>query len=703
MAIRMRYILVASFIVLCSALIMSSAFKTTVVYAKEWNDKANRELSEEVLIKPQRGNILAADGSVLATDLLFYKAYIDFRASKFMTDSFRVDLPVLADTLAKVYPHYTKEEWESRFNAQLNRAPEKRRSFLFLRNLTFEQAQELKKFPFFRRSANCNRTGLVTESYMKRRYPYGDMARRSIGRVGQTAECSDIHGRSGLEYALDTLLFGKPGYAKKVPLTHRIVNWTDRPPQNGYTVTTTIDIAMQDIVENELNDMLRTTEAEWGTALLMEVETGDIKAISNLERDSTGNYIEAMNYALQAYEPGSVMKVISMVVAVEDGFVHNLNELYTIPGGGYVYGGGSPIRDTHSPGVLPVGKFLCYSSNIGMTKLVAPHFEHDPNLFRERLRQLGFLDTLHTGIAGERPPYFPTLDLESGGKVSLGRQTYGYASMIPPLYTCAFYNAVANDGKFVRPRIYSKLTDEHGDSILPVTYVRKQMCSPQTAQTVRAMMHDVIYEQGGTARMLKNDFVEFAGKTGTARIAPERKKATVAATDSTGKKQSGYSNKLRLAFCGFFPYDKPRYTCMVLISSPAPQYRGAGYTSGMVFRNIAMKMYSRGMLGNGSDYHLADQAAKGTRPTVFANTDRSRVDALKEMLGTPVVQRMQSPRQPKRGVPDVRSLSVRDAIQALERRGYNVAVNGTGYVASQSLAPGTPAKAGTRVELTLRN
>jgi cell division protein FtsI (penicillin-binding protein 3) len=514
-----------------------------------------------------------------------------------------------------------------------------------------------------------------------------------------------VHGVSGLEYALDSLLYGVPGLAKKVPLTHKITNWTDVPPKNGYTITTTIDIAMQDIVENELNDMLTTTEAQWGTAILMEVSTGDIKAISNLERDSvSGKYIEAMNRALQGFEPGSVMKTISMVVALEDGFVTNLDEMYTI-GSSYVFGGGSPIRDTHSPAMLPVRRFLEYSSNIGMTKLVAPHYKDDPNKFRERLRKLGFLDRFNTGIAGEHPPYFPPLDIKAGGLVSLGRQTYGYASQIPPLYMCAFYNAVANDGKFVRPRIVKGLSTENGDSILPVTYVREQMCSAENARKVREMLHEVIYGPAGTARMLKNDLVELAGKTGTSKIAREapkvEKKNPNDTTTKAPKAPTGYlDGRYRLAFCGFFPYEHPQYTCMVLISKPAPQYRGAGYTSGIVFKNIALKMYSRGMFGNSSDYRTDEQTDDTRCPMVYANTKQSRIDALKGMLGTKVVERIKSPGKTS-GIPNVRGLSARDAVVMLERAGYNVNVHGTGFVSQQIPAAGTPAAKGTRVNLKL--
>ena len=712
--IRLRYLIVASLIVLAAAGIMISAFKTTVVHAEKWNKKANEELKKEVVILPQRGDILASDGSVLATNLTFYNAYIDFAASRFDDKGFHKNLKALADSLAKYHPRFDAEKWRDTLSAEANRPKDKRlpyskrrHSFMILRNITFEQKEQLKTFPFFNSSANSNRTGLTTDPHMMRSYPYGDMARRSVGRVGMTKESDEIHGISGLEYALDSLLYGKPGKAKKVPLTHKISNWTDVPPQNGYTITTTIDVAMQDIVENELNAMLTTTEADWGTALLMEVATGDIKAISNLERDKNGNYIEAQNYALLGFEPGSVMKVMSMVVALEDGFAPNLDQLYTV-GGGYVFGGGRPIRDTHGPAQLPVRKFLCYSSNVGMTKLVAPHFTKDPNAFRERLRKTGLLDRFNTGIAGERPPYFPPLSIEDGGLVSLGRQTFGYASQIPPLYTCAFYNAIANDGKFVRPRIYSKLSTEKGDSLLPVTYVRRQMCSPQTARTIREMLHDVVYAQGGTARNIANDFVEFAGKTGTAQIAPDRKKAARDAAaqgknvnDSTVQSKAYNTSHYRLAFCGFFPFDKPKYTCMVLISNPAPQYRGAGYTSGVVFKNIALKMYSRGMFGNASDYHTGE-SIRGLRPIVFANNDRARIQNLKNMLGAQAVERIQSPSSAKGGVPDVRGLSVRDAVVLLESAGYNVAIQGRGYVESQTPAAGTAARPGSRVGLQLR-
>ncbi|MEE1207701.1 MAG: penicillin-binding transpeptidase domain-containing protein [Muribaculaceae bacterium] len=722
--IIIRFSIVAVLILVIAFCIQRAAFRTTVVHADEWTAKANAELQKEVVIQPVRGDILAADGSVLATNLRYYNVRMDFRASNFKAKEFVAALDSLCDSLAKYHPVRTASEWKAHFNSQLAKPKHERsHSFTLLHQITHEDMERIRNsFPFFHRWRNPNKTGLTAEDYMRRSYPYGEMARRSIGRVGQTAEDPEVHGRSGLERALDSLLYGVPGRAKRVPLTHAIGNWTDVPAVNGYTLRTTIDIGIQDIVENELNAMLETTEASWGTAILMEVKTGDIKAISNLERDTlTGKYVEAMNRALQGFEPGSVMKTISMTVALEDGFVTNLDEVYNI-GSSYVYGGGSPIRDTHSPAQLPVRRFLEYSSNIGMTKLVAPHFAKNPNGFRERLRELGFLDRFNTGIAGEEPPYFPTLDLKAGGLVSLGRQTYGYTSRIPPLYMCAFYNAIANDGKFVRPRIVTNLIRDGRDSALDVTYVREQMCTPEHARQIREMLHEVIYGKAGTARMLKNDFVELAGKTGTSRIARElsredrersarlMKLAKTHADSMAARPKApvGYvEGRYRLAFCGFFPYDKPLYTCMVFISNPAPQYRGAGYTSGMVFRNIAMKMYSRGMLNNSSDYarnadgSAVEAAAK--LPTVHAGASSAQQKALKDMLGTQSVRRIVAPRQGRPGtVPNVVGLSVRNAVRQLEREGYNVRVSGQGYVAAQSPGGGTALRKGGRVTLSLQ-
>lgn len=720
-SIRLRYVFAASLIVLLSAFIVLSVLKTTVWDADKWRAKAEEDLSRTEIIMPVRGDILAADGSVLATNLRYYTVRMDFRANNFKKKEFVESLDSLCDSLAKYHPQRDAQGWKDLFNAQLTLPHDSLRShcYTILRNITHDQWEQLRTFPFFHRwNRNPNKTGLTYEVINRRSYPFGDMARRSIGRVGYLEESKQTRGISGLERALDDKLFGIPGRYKRIPLTHGISNWTDIPPVHGATLRTTIDITMQDIVENELNAMLEQTHAQWGTAILMDVKTGDIRAISNLERDSvTGKYIEAMNRALQAFEPGSVMKTISMVVALEDGFVTNLDQSYVI-GGGYVFGGGGAIRDTHSPHELPVRRFLEYSSNIGMTKLVAPHYAADPDSFRRRLVRMGLFDALGTGISGETPPLFPRLPKGREGQVSLGRQTYGYATMIPPLYMCAFYNAVANDGKFVRPRIVKGIITEQGEEEIPVSYVRPTICTPQHALQVRQMLREVIYGKGGTAKRLKNDLVTIAGKTGTAKIAlevprEERERSARAMklarthADSVAARPRaprGYrEGHYRYAFCGFFPYEKPQYTCMVLISDPVAGY-GAASTSGEVLKNIALKMYSRGMLNNTANYTDDTRATMGAHPTVYAATTAQRDSALQAVLGTANVHRVRPPASTAAGtVPDVTGLSARDAVAVIEQAGFNVTVHGVGYVTDQLPVPGARPGRGARIHLVLKH
>jgi cell division protein FtsI (penicillin-binding protein 3) len=290
------------------------------------------------------------------------------------------------------------------------------------------------------------------------------------------------------------------------------------------------------------------------------------------------------------------------------------------------------------------------------------------------------------------------LDIRAGGLVSLGRQTYGYASQIPPLYTCAFYNAVANDGKFVRPRLVKMLRTADGDSVLPVTYVRDSICSVKNARIVRQMLHEVVYGQGGTAKGLKSDLVEIAGKTGTSKVAREYKKS-----DNPNDKSQprGYiDGSYRLSFCGFFPYENPKYTCMVVISRPSAQYRGAGSTSGMVLKNIALKMYSRGMLDNSSDY-TTEEATDKRAPLVHVSLKDPALKDIKEALSVNKVRTVKTSDVQAGKVPDVRGLGIRQAIQKIESAGYNVNVSGTGYVTGIDPPQGTPLAKGGRVNLRL--
>lgn len=686
--ILIRYGVIIVLILLLSARIVMKLCDTTIIDADKWNHRANELLSQSKVIVPPRGNILASDGSVLATNLNFYTARIDYRAEKFNEKLFRDTIDHLAARMAEHFPVRDAAGWKKHLLKPLDKVREKRpRAYKLMSGLSHTDMEIMRTFPFFS-IKNRNRNGLTFEKYMRRFNPYGDMARRSIGGVGETTESKEIHGISGLEKALDSLLYGKIGYSKMINLTKKITDWTDIPAIPGCDIVTTIDINMQDIVESELNNVLDTCGADWGVAVLMDVRNGDIKAISNLERNPRGEgYIEARNRAVMGYEPGSVVKTLSMMIAVEDGLIPDLDEVLPT-GGGWAYAGGRPITDAHHSASIRVGDVLEQSSNIGMARIITRKYNDNPGAFYSRVKSLGFLEPMNTGIAGEVPPRFDSIANDRGGRIALSRMSYGYATEIPPLYTLAIYNAIANDGVFVRPRLVKEVKGAI-DSVMPISYMGDgRACSQRTAGILRQMLTNVVWGDHGTGRFLRNNTVRIAGKTGTCYMI---------------ENGSYNQNKKRLAFCGFFPADNPKYSCVVLTCHPTKNYFGAATTSGQVLRNIALKLYSRGMLGNSSDYR--SKTPSNEAPTFYASAmGRKAYNKVKTEFSLPSHRALKSPVTTSKGtLPDVKGYSLREALVALETAGYNISYSGSGYVRSMTPAAGTKVPRGTRVRLILAN
>lgn len=681
--ILFRYGFITILILLFSGCIGYKLFSTTVIDAPHWNEKARKQLEKVDTIIPERGDILSDKGQILATNLRYYTVRVDFRCDNFKNNRYLENIDALADSMAAAFPFRSRAEWRERLGKPVALPRNERpRAWPLISRISYLDLQRIKQFPFFN-IGNSNKTGMTVESVMRRTNPYGAMARRSVGGVGQTAECREIHGIYGLEKALDSLLYGVPGLAKKIPLTKDIVNWTDVLPIPGYNVRTTIDIQLQDIVENELNRVLDSCSADWGCAVLMDVKTGDIKAISNLERSKNGNgYIEALNYAVVGFEPGSVVKPISMMIALEDGIVSDLEEVIPI-GKSWAYAGGRPITDSHFNASLRVREVIEQSSNIGMARIITRKYDKNPAAFVERLRSIGFLEPMNTGIAGEVTPYFNP----SPARVDLSRMCYGYASQIPPIYTLSIYNAIANGGRYVRPRLVKGLVAENLDSVIPVSYIRDRICSEENARKMQYMLKQVVWGAHGTGRSLKNDKVALAGKTGTCY--------------SVDPVTHGYNTaRKRLAFCGFFPADEPRYSCMVLTFYPKRNMFGAASTSGQVMKNIALKMYSRGLLGNSSDYTEGAQAI--SRAQLYGSVKPGRHKSVRAAAGITSESHPAPPKAtPANTVPSVLGLGLREAVVALENRGYNVKFQGTGYVKQQIPAYGTRLPRGHQVTLAL--
>lgn len=696
--ILFRYGLITIGFVLFGVVILVKLFSTTVIEAHDWNDRARSELSRIDTIAPERGNILADNGNILACNLKVYDIKIDLRHDKIkrmkivpwssidsLADSLDRYYPRIANLLSQPADTIKKYSWHTRLKKEFEKPDSLRpRALRLAQKKTLEDYDKIKGFPFLKDIKG--RHPLYKETRNTRIYPYGRMAYRSIGRVNENRETRQIHGYSGLEKDLDSLLYGKPGLAKKVALTNGISNWIATPPQRGFDIHTTIDIDLQDMLEEELHKICAEANAEWGTAILMEVKTGEIKAISNIELLEDGTYGEALNRAVLPYEPGSVMKPISLMIAFEDGLVKSVNDMVDC----------SPFMktsDPHGSGMKTMKQVIEQSSNPGIARVIFRGYSQNPEKWYDRLAGLGFFEPIRSGIAGESTPRIRRLTAKNSKghnitmtarHLDLARQAYGYNTELPPLFTLSVYNAIANDGKYVRPHLVKSLIDENGvDSVLKISYIRDSICSAATARKVRECIHEVVWGDHGTARLVRDDRVCVVGKTGTAYPV-----------------EKGVYNhaKRRYAFAGFFPYENPQYSCMALVLSSAGN--SANRTSGQVVKNMAIKMYSRGMLNNASTY-TAEK--KESSPIVSAST-KGNMGKIAGALGIKNLKRVKTANTGHNNLmPDVKGYDLPSAIRILESCGINVRTRGTGHVVSQSIPPGSTYRRGDNIVLSLRN
>ena len=697
--VNLRYAIVTLAFVAFGIALAIKLFHTTVVEAPAWNKRAQKELSQTLSIAPERGNLLASNGNILACNLKVYDIKLDLRHNKVKSQDplpwAKIDS--LADSLDYYYPRvsnlrehpdtFKKYSWHTRLKAEFEKAPDKRpRALRIARKKTLEDFAQIRNFPYLKDFKGSGfRIPVYKEERNVRIYPYGRMAFRSIGRVNEHAETGEFHGYSGLEKDLDSLLYGEPGEAKKVALTSGLANWVTKPAVRGYDILTTIDIDMQDMLEEELLNICMESGAEWGTAILMEVETGEIKAISNIELLENGTYGEALNRAVLPFEPGSVMKPISLMIAFEDGLVKSVNDRVDC----------SPFQrtsDPHAPGVKSMKQVIEMSSNTGIARVIFRGYADNPAAFHDRLSSIGFFEPMHSGIAGECTPRIrKLLPKDSKGNnitmtarhLDLARQAYGYNTEIPPLYTLSIYNAIANGGKYVRPHLVRSLISEDGrDSVLPLSYIRDRICSEETAAKVRECIHEVVWGSSGTARAVQDKRVEVVGKTGTAYPVEHGQYNT---------------SKRRYAFAGFFPYSNPKYSCMALVLGPSGT--SANRTSGQVVKNMALKMFSRGMLNNKSTY---TDKKNGSEP-VFMASEKFEPSEINKSLGISSHKRVQKPGEyPSGRVPDVKGLDAPSAVKILEERGINVNLKGSGRVVAQSLPEGSEIKPGAMITLSLK-
>lgn len=703
------YFIVVLFLGLVAVGILMRAFDTAFVEKEKWLKVAESQKRPNLLILPGRGNIYSSDGKLMATSVPRYYTYIDFQAEGINVDSFlhskRNGVDSLSVYLSRKFKNRTPAGYKSYLVRGLNMKKGNRQYPLFEGRISYSDLKEIKKYPFLR--LNRNKSGFYTREMVQRQKPFGTLASRTIGDIyGEIdLESGLTKGKNGLELQFDSLLRGEAGLSSVRRVGGGWTNVTEIEPVDGMDVRTTIDINVQDITEKSLVDMLKSIDAASGTAVVMEVQTGEIKAITNMARIREGVYGETKNHAVaDETEPGSTFKVASIMVALEDG-VCQPGDTVDVGNGIYMYKGARMTDHNNNKGGygrISVEEAIWFSSNIGVAKTILKGYEKNPTKFVEGLYRIGMNADLRLEIpgAGRSKIRLPNDTSHYWSKTALPWMSFGYETQVPPIYTLAFFNAIANNGKMVRP-MFTKEILHNGKTVqtFSTEVVKSSICSDNTLAIIKSMLLGVVEQ--GTGKAVHSDIIRIAGKTGTAQIA-------------TGGvyRTSGH----QVAFCGYFPADEPKYSCIVVIRQPRIGYPSGGTMSGAVVKSIAEKVYASHMtfdiremepdslavqtpLPKGGHFDALDHVLG--KLDIEADTDSLEtkwVAAKRDSLGVklrdvPIREGL---------VPNVVGMGAKDAVFLLESTGLRTSLNGMGRVSSQSLSPGTRVSKGQTVSLTLK-
>lgn len=661
-----------------------------------WEQIEENLSANTIIVDPARGNICGDDGSVLATSVPGYFIRIDL-ASEGVKKVFEKESDSLAYHLSSFFGNASKAEYIRKLNAAYKG---RNRGFMLTpRKIDYTELQKIKKFPIIRRGRYGG--GVIIEQENRRVNPLGILALRTIGGLNKGAKggLQGAIGYTGLEEAFETYLKGEEGVSFKQNLSGRWVTRIEIEPENGMDIITTINVKMQDITESALYKQLQKSNADWGTAILMEVETGEIKAIANLGKGEN-DYYEKDNYALGArgcYEPGSTFKLISLMAALEDGVVDTSDVFDT--GNGSWYNSGRQISDTHGYGPLTVKQIFEKSSNIGVAKIITTYYGKNPKDYVDRVRSFGVNKPLGLELSGEGQPYFKYPGDSDWWRTTLAGMSYGYETKMTPLQILNFYNAVANNGKMMKPHLVKEIRD-NGALVkrFKPEVLNSSIASDETIGKARKMLEGVC--ETGTGSALQSEFFKIAGKTGTARVATSSK---------------GYSAGMYLAsFTGYFPADKPKYSVIVTFNNPRGGYYG-GSVAGPVFKEIAEKVFALQTLDDDEDDEELD--LKKNLPGVKNGNSKDLLKVaktlkLKNVHGKPdsqlanaVVQDstvvLLETEMPVGKVPDVKGMGASNAVFLMENAGLRVKIKGAGKVRQQSLTPGSSYTPGQTVFLTL--
>ncbi len=684
-----------------------------------WLEVAERDKDDSVSVAPTRGNILSTDGQLLASSLPEYKIYMDFQAlAETGRDTlWTKSLDKICEGLHAIFPE--KSATDFRTHLQEGYEKKKRHWPIWPSRIDFNTYTEVRSLPVFdidRDKEKSGKSGFHAEVFNARKRTYGSLASRTIGTMYGAVDSA----RFGLEMAYDSILRGLPGNGHKRKILNRKLVIVDTEPVDGADIVSTIDVDIQDLAERSVLDELRQPDVngDVGVAIVMEVATGDIKAIVNMERCPDGEYREVRNHAVSdMLEPGSVFKTASIMVALDDGVVDTTYRVDT--GGGVWPMYGREMRDHNwrrgGYGEMTLPHTLEVSSNIGVSRIIDRFYHDRPEKFVEGIHRLGLADDLHIPfVIGRSAARIRTPQRDKSGrgyvgwsKTTLPWMSIGYETQVPPISTVTFYNAIANGGKMMQPRFIKQIIRDGEVIDCPPVVLRESICKKKTLGEIQTILRHVVSQ--GLGKKAGSTSFAVAGKTGTAQISK----------GAAGYK-SGQVNYL-LSFAGYFPADNPRYSCIVCIQKRGLPASGGGM-SGAVFHNIAEGIMAQDIklsvsdarqpdsdplpdvkVGNltASNYVLSHLGFKVRTDWSGSYIDGNPIWGRAEKQGRNTL-RLDSERMPAHDrMPDVKGMGARDAVYLIESRGVKVRLSGRGKVTQQSIAPGTVLKKGMTCQLQL--
>jgi cell division protein FtsI (penicillin-binding protein 3) len=697
-SILLRVRIAFLFIVLICGAIVVRIFYLQNINGEKWKKKGKDNGLAFRSITAMRGNILTEDGSLLATSTMFYQLAIDPTVAD--EETFTKGVDSLAFMLAKTFKE--KPSKTIKTELLLARQEKKRYKLLVEEPITYQQKNLVVKFPILREGRR--KGGVILEKTQQRLRPFGDLAKRTVGFI-QEDTGGLVNGR-GLEYTYHAQLAGTNGEA----IFQRMAGGAWKPvgdgeqirPEDGIDLVTTIDIHLQEIVDKSLRQALIKNNADYGCAILMEVQTGEIKAIVNLGKEG-GQYVENNNYAvgdMGLSEPGSTFKMATMTALLEETNIE-LTDTVQTGNGRYKFAENAEMTDVKEGGYgkIMVRDIFEKSSNIGTSKMVFKYFREKPQKFYDYLEKFHLTKPLGFQMSGEANPMIKKPTDKSWSATSLPWMSVGYELRLAPIHTLAFCNALANEGRLLQPLIVKAIMrgNKVVESYTAKTLVPK-IASDKTLQTMRMLMEGVV--EKGTATNIKTAEYRIAGKTGTAEKV----------------EKGAYTEKHYTSFVGYFPSDAPKYSCIVIIDNPKTTSQYGALVAAPVFKEIADFAYR--------SYLMNNEFKKTTtylKPPLMRGGNRADIELISNTLGFKIDKELDETTEWAFGrvrndslllatnkvfdslVPNVVGMTVKDAIFLLENRGLGVAFFGKGKVTHQSLRAGTKITKGTKIVLTLGN